>query len=308
MNDKDQKSNGFVKLIRGPETEFLMNKYPKAFFLLTIIAYSARRYDGDPDGLKAGEAFIGDWESYDMSERNYRTAKQILINTRRLEIVETNRTRKKSTTGTTTRGTKVKLISSDVYDINIIVDDDRADDRPTTDRRLTDDERRTNKNIKNEKNEKETIKEKSDIARPSIRSLEASLLSNEELEGLTAYSDLQKWEISQEDLYKWLTLYGIDSIKMAFSKLIKNKTPLKTTATRWLQAALHRDYAKQDELIAENASFAFEFKNKNNWQSLTLTKAYCRDEDTGNDYQFKNQNFKQMLTEKFRQKQESQIA
>lgn len=166
MNDKDQKSNGFVKLNRSPQTDFLMNNYPKAFFLLTKIAYSARRYDGDPDGLKAGEALIGDWESYDMSERNYRTAKDILIKFGHIEIIETNRTRKKNqissaevppevrrnvTTSTTTRGTKAKIVSSTVYDINLKLDDDLSVDRPTTDRRPTDDELRKSKNIKKEK-------------------------------------------------------------------------------------------------------------------------------------------------------------
>lgn len=133
-------SERFIKFIPSSEAMYLVIKQANAFRLLTIIAECARRYEGAPDGLKIGEALIGDWKSYGMTERNYRTAKDVLIRRLHLEIVETCRTRKKVTTGVTTVGTRVKLISSTVYDINSNRHDDRHDDRPTTDRRPTDDE------------------------------------------------------------------------------------------------------------------------------------------------------------------------
>jgi len=144
-------SERFLKFIPSEEAMYLLTKKGHAFRLLTFIAESARRYEGAPDGLHIGESLIGGFKNYDMSERNYRTAKQILEDRRHIEIVETSRTRKKSTNGTTTEGTKVKLLSSNVYDINISETDDRSDDRPTIDRRSTDDELRKNKNIKKEK-------------------------------------------------------------------------------------------------------------------------------------------------------------
>lgn len=145
-------SERFIKFIPSEEAMYLLTQKGHAFRLLTIIAECARRYEGAPDGLKIGEALIGGFENYDMTERNYRTAKEILIRRRHVEIVETCRTRKKVTTGTTTVGTRVKLISSTVYDINSETADDRKDDRPTTDRRPTDEELRK---IRKKKKEEE---------------------------------------------------------------------------------------------------------------------------------------------------------
>lgn len=141
----------FIKFIPSEEALFLLKKKGHAFRLLTIIAESARRYEGGPDGLKIGEALIGGFENYDMTERNYRTAKQLLVKRRHIEIIETCRTRKKSTTGSTTVGTKVKLLSSSVWDINLDEGDDRSDERPTTERRPSDDKLRKIKKDKKDK-------------------------------------------------------------------------------------------------------------------------------------------------------------
>ena len=143
----------FIKFIPSEEAIYLLTQKGHAFRLLTIIATIARRYEGSPDGLKIGEAFIGGHENYDMSEQNYRTAKDILIRRQHLEIVETCRTRKKVTTGVTTVGTKVKLISSNVYDLNLSLDNDRSNDRPTTDQRPTNDKLRKIKKDKKDKKE-----------------------------------------------------------------------------------------------------------------------------------------------------------
>ena len=156
----------FLKYIPSQEALYLLHNHGHAFRLLTIIAGIARRESGFPDGLEIAEAFIGDWKSYGMSEQNYRTAKNVLLNRKHIEIIETNRTRKKAltdtnyfnsrnfkkpTTGMTTKGTKVKLISSNVYDINIFVDNDRPNDCLTTDQRLTNDDQEGYKKDKNDK-------------------------------------------------------------------------------------------------------------------------------------------------------------
>jgi len=147
-------SERFIKFIPSEEAMYLVIKKGHAFRLLTIIAELARRYEGAPDGLHIGEALLGDWKSYGMTEQNYRTAKKILVQRQHLEITETNRNRKKSTTGVTTEGTKVKLLSSNVYDINISEGNDRPNDCLTTDQRLPNDELRKNKNIKKEEESK----------------------------------------------------------------------------------------------------------------------------------------------------------
>jgi len=144
----------FLKFIPSKEAMFLLKNKGHAFRLLSIIAESARRYEGEPDGLKAGECFIGGHQNYDMTEQNYRTAKEILIKRQHIKIVETSRTRKKSTNGVTTAGTKVKLLSSDVWDINFHMGNERGNECPTNAQRMPNDKQERRRRKK--KNEKES--------------------------------------------------------------------------------------------------------------------------------------------------------
>lgn len=149
----------FIKFIPSAEAMWLLKRKPNAFRLLTIIAEAARREEGLPDGLLKGEALIGNWADYGLTEQTYKTAKKLLVERGHILIVETNRTRKKLfesywkvnekvatdlTTPVTTTGTKVKLISTTVYDINLKEGNDRSNDRSndslTTDQRPTNDE------------------------------------------------------------------------------------------------------------------------------------------------------------------------
>lgn len=126
--------NRLIKFIPSEEAMWLLKNRAHAFCLLAIIAESVKRNEGDPYGLEIGEAFIGPCTKYGMTEKNYRNAKKILERIGQIKIVETNRTRKKSTSMPTTVSTKVKLLSSSIWDIGLNVDDDR----PATDQRLTD--------------------------------------------------------------------------------------------------------------------------------------------------------------------------
>jgi hypothetical protein len=130
-------SERFLKFIPSDEAFWLMQKRPNAFYLLTHIANTARRYNGHPDGLTVGQCHLQKWTKYGFTEREYRTAKEILGRRNHIKIIETNRTRQKSTNGTTTVSTLVEIISLTVYDINSEKNDDRNDDRATTDRRQT---------------------------------------------------------------------------------------------------------------------------------------------------------------------------
>jgi hypothetical protein len=128
----------FLKLnIESDAADDLAAKHPKAFILLYFIARHARRYNGKADGLTIGQCHIGNHKAYGLTEREYRTAKDILCKRSLIKIIETCRTRKKSTTGTTTWGTLVELLNSKVWDINPNSSDDRNDDRATTERRQT---------------------------------------------------------------------------------------------------------------------------------------------------------------------------
>ncbi len=182
----------FLKFIPSEEAMFLLTQKGHAFRLLTIIAESARRYEGGSDGLHIGEAFIGGFENYDMTEQNYRTAKEILVRRSHIKIVETCRTRKKVTTGATTTGTKVKLLSSTVYDINIFVDNDRSNDLPTTDQRPTNDKQEEQRTIE--------LKKQQQTPTPldplpvsvvcSFSCLEGFVLSDEDIKTLCSFPEV----------------------------------------------------------------------------------------------------------------------
>src|SRR5579872_6780055 len=95
----------FLKFIPSEEAFWLMDYRPNAFRLLTHIANTARRYNGHIDGLKIGQCHLQHWEKYNLSEQEYRTAKQVLCKLKFLKIIQTNRTRQKSTTELTTNST-----------------------------------------------------------------------------------------------------------------------------------------------------------------------------------------------------------
>ncbi len=157
-------SERFVKCIDGIETDYLVTANPHAFALSWIIAKRARREPNHPDGLKVGEALIGDWQDYGFTRQQYRTALKHLCQQNIIEIIETNRTRKKSTTGVTTgvttAGTKVRLLNTRVWDINISTSNHRSNHSsnhcPTTAQPLPNHEE---EGIRKKKKEKEGERE-----------------------------------------------------------------------------------------------------------------------------------------------------
>lgn len=235
-------SERFLKFIPSEEAMFLLMKKGHAFRLLTIIAEAARRYEGLPDGLHIGKCYIGGFENYDMTERNYRTAKKILEKRGHIEIVETCRSRKKSTDGTTTIGTRVKLKSVNVWEINAndpadekcqlfyrdeknddrsddrfyeeksSTSDDRNDDRATTERRPSDDKQERIRKIKKEKEEQNIAQ-----SAPPLR------IKNDNL-----FFNFETWQfegISPEDRKDWSAMYPHVDLDLEIKK-----------ASQWLKA------------------------------------------------------------------------
>lgn len=124
----------FLKLNRCEATFWLMANHPNAYLLLNLVALRAQRTPNSPSGLIIGEALIGDYESIGATRGQYRAALKVLIRMKYLTISETCRTRKKATTATTTVGTKVRLLNSDIWDINPETNNHRNDHRATTER------------------------------------------------------------------------------------------------------------------------------------------------------------------------------
>lgn len=140
----------FLKLNRCEATFWLMANHPNAYLLLNLVALRAQRTPNSPSGLIIGEALIGDYEAIGATRQQYRTALNVLVRMKYLTISETCRTRKKSTTVTTTVGTKVKLLNSEIWDINPEPINHRINHRPTTDQPPTnhEQEREEDKNGK----------------------------------------------------------------------------------------------------------------------------------------------------------------
>jgi len=128
-------TGGFVKLMRTAETTELLEGSPDCFLLLTIIAFRARRSNGfNRDGLQPGQALIGDYKSYGLTEQRYRTSKVKLEKWRF------------ATFKATTKGTIATLLDSRIYDINIESDNGQDNGQLTDKQRTSNGQLTTNKN------------------------------------------------------------------------------------------------------------------------------------------------------------------
>jgi hypothetical protein len=132
------KSPGYFEATRSEEALELIRANPLAFTLAYIIAARANWRAGfNRHNLEFGEAFLGDFESCGMSERNYRTAKELLARWGFATFKPTN------------RGTIAKLIDTRLFKINPPKGDGQnADGRRTGDGHPT-----TNLNLKAGKQE-----------------------------------------------------------------------------------------------------------------------------------------------------------
>jgi hypothetical protein len=136
-------SVGFVKLMRTPEADELMENDPKAFLLLTQVARRAWRTHGqNVRGLKPREALVGDHRKCGLTYAEYRHAKKRLA---RYGYATFNGT---------TKGTVATIVNDLIYDINEEPEaqterQQGANEAPSKRQRSA-----TNKNGKNEKNER----------------------------------------------------------------------------------------------------------------------------------------------------------
>jgi len=94
----------FIKLNRSRDALELV-KHHTAFILLSIIAIRTKRDDSfSLDGIKKGEALIGDCDNYKMTRMQYRTAMKILEKYGFATFKATN------------KGTIAKLINYSIFD------------------------------------------------------------------------------------------------------------------------------------------------------------------------------------------------
>lgn len=107
IQEETDMNYGFIKLSRACEK--FISSDPLAFQLLSLIAVRAIRElpTYNPKKIKIGESFVSDYRSYGMTEQTYREAKS------RLKELGYASFR------TTTKGTFGSLISNEIFDINI---------------------------------------------------------------------------------------------------------------------------------------------------------------------------------------------
>jgi len=140
--------NGFIKLQRTDTTIELM-RHPNEFILLSMIAVRVKRTNAfSAHGLKPGEAVIGADDcrnATNLTRQKYRTA---LKNLEKWQFLTVNSTK---------RGTIVKLVNSDVYDVNIEDPNQQANHQLTNSQPCPNHQLTTNKNerMKKLKNERE---------------------------------------------------------------------------------------------------------------------------------------------------------
>ena len=148
MTNHDQ---GWIKFHRGPFTnEMLKDKV--AFNLLSQIALRARR-SGTPNlnGLKSGEAMLGDPRNQGITRSQYRPALKKLVKLKLVEVISKSY-----------QGTIVKLINKEIFDINEAyyadtVHHPEASSSPPDDHLIA-----TNKNTNKDKKEKKVRRQKED--------------------------------------------------------------------------------------------------------------------------------------------------
>ena len=97
----------WIALHCGDEAETLLANYPKSFLLLTQIAMRAQWKDNPITGIKAGEAFIGDYQNAGLgTQMEYRHAKKVLVRTKLATFRGTN------------KGTVASLVNTSIFSIS----------------------------------------------------------------------------------------------------------------------------------------------------------------------------------------------
>jgi hypothetical protein len=131
---KSKESRSWFKAYRSDDALELIRTNHHAFVLASIIAIRARWNTAGffRHNLKPGEALLGDYESYGMTEREYRTAKDNLSKWRF------------ATFKTTNKGTVGSLIDTRLFSVLNDKGDEQGDGRPTGKRQASDGRPTTN--------------------------------------------------------------------------------------------------------------------------------------------------------------------
>ena len=163
------KTKPFIKFNSISEkVNLLIFTRPEAFTLLALIAKRAKRYDDPVSGLQKGEAIISDFRVYKSTAQSHRTNISTLkingeITTRLMRVV-------------TTQVLVAKLISKDIFDINVEVDN-ISFNKPTNNevtsqpQKSTEDQQLNQQQTKNNKNKEKELKNNTHEKFSTLKSL-----------------------------------------------------------------------------------------------------------------------------------------
>ena len=245
----------FIKFIPSQEAFWLIRNKPKAFLLLTHIANTARRTIANPDGILMGQCHLQHWSVYGLTEREYRTAKQILTQRNHIKIISTNRC-KKATTETTTKSTLVELCSLTIYDINPETIDDLNDDAKTTERRQT---------RRKECKEEDIVS--NDTLAPTPKSRRKNPADSISFDSESFHG------ISEKDLQDWKVAYPHVDLRKELAKQVQwlKSNPGRAGKTNW-RKFITNWLGKEDEKSMNRIAYSSSSQSKSSMKELVLKK------------------------------------
>lgn len=227
-------SERFIKYIPSEKADWLQENYPNAFLLLCQIAKRARRYNGHIDGLEIGMASIGDYKTAGIeTEKKYRLAKAVLVQYKLIEIIETRKNCKKRATKKATNGTLVKLLNSEIWDINSEIEGEREGEQRATKGRPKGDEQERRK--KEERMNKENTNISSEGKKLPSKATIVFSFENRKFENILPI-DLAGWQSAYPGVEIASELLKMEQWILGNSTR-SPKTQYRAFITRWLTKA-----------------------------------------------------------------------
>lgn len=177
----------FIKLIKSELVLEMLRDRPTALNLIMLIALRAKRRNTlDTSSTKIGEALIGDFQSYGVSEQVYRSDKNYL----KINGLVTFKP--------TPKGTIAKLVDSTIIDINV----DTANGRASENQRTANGQLTTKEEYKNIRNKNKYINTGSKNLEKTDFEEIAKILQVKPLDAERAYEAMQDYMKSSGKSYK----------------------------------------------------------------------------------------------------------
>lgn len=289
-------SDRFLKYIPSPKAQWLRKYHRNAYLLLSYIAEHARRTIEFDDGLEIGDAIIGNYEDAGLTWKEYRNARDKLIELNIIISVWNPKIKscQKRAIKRAIKSEVVNLLNSDIWDIN----PDKKGDQKGNQGAIKGQQTRTKKNEKEvlsfrKENETNTCEQiVSSVSFPFLQKKENEQLPSDEKQ---SHLVTLGFDISEKCVQRWIESFGETMFCQALEGLQRNKTTVRNHEA-WMERTLQK--IKNKEL---NLTFLIEFKSKHNIDYLDVKKNYCKDLRTGRDfyYHLPHENFVSFINELF---------